>query len=126
MRFEFDKLELNTLRKLDHHSVVKTLHNVAKDLFIEKPYTDIDFPNILLTCSDNIGNVKSAYCNNSKLIILPNILDGYLELLANDILNPLKYNIISVRSLYDSIIDPYNFIEYPYNTISINIIDQVV
>ena len=116
--FEFDKKELHTIRTKKHSEVISYLRNLSSKLFIVKPYTDIKFPNIMITCQDNVG-VKPGYCNNSKLIIPDNYIENFIELLANDILNPLTTNILGVRNSYDNIIDPYDFIQHPYNSIQV-------
>ena len=49
-------------------------------------------------------------------------LDKYLQILADDIKNPLKENILFSNKYVNNTIDPYSFTEFPFEDIYIRML----
>ena len=53
--------------------------------------SNFNFPNILVACN---SKNSTDYCSGNKLIIDKKKLDGILEIIAHDIINPSKWKFI--------------------------------
>ncbi len=91
--FKFDKVLYEQLRSIDdHRTIVAKLKLLSKKIIIERSIKDVDFPNVLISCVD--ANDPVSYCSNRKLIVPPGRLNEILDILASDIKNPIKENIL--------------------------------
>ena len=50
------------------------------------------------------------------------MLNKYLEILAVDIMNPIKQDLLFSNNYVNNTIDPYNFTEYPHEDIYITLL----
>ena len=118
--FLFDKISLNNLRTMNNKKdVYNKLVNISKNLIIEDDVKNPVFPNILSPCADG---VNENYCNKKKLIVPKGMLNKYLEILAVDIMNPIKQDLLFSNNYVNNTIDPYNFTEYPHEDIYITLL----
>ena len=118
--FLFDKISLNKLRNMkDVKDVYLELIKLAKHIIIEGDVKNPVFPNILVPCADG---VNENYCTKKKLIVPKGILNKYLEILAADIKNPIKQDLLFSNNYVNNTIDPYNFTEYPYEDIYVTLL----
>ena len=124
-KFQFDKLYLNKFKLMKINDLVNELQSISKSLFTIVSESELQkilhkkfiFPNILLSCKDHNHN---HYCKSSKLVLTKNDLDIYLEILANDIHNPIKINYIFTSFFIDNNINYYQFEQYINEKIFIN------
>ena len=87
--FEFDKIQLNKLKTLDKAKIEKYLYKIISPrVMIGTPKMN-DFPNILMTCAQSKKNAPD-YCKGSKLIISKEKIKDAIDIIASDIVNPLK------------------------------------
>jgi hypothetical protein len=118
--FSFDKISLNKLRAMDNtKDVYSELIKIAKNIIVEGDVKNPIFPNILTPCSDG---VDENYCNKKKLIVPKGVLNKYLEILAADIKNPIKHDLLFSNTYVNNTIDPYNFTEYPHEDVYITLL----
>lgn len=114
--YSFDKISLFKLRKLEKSELKAQLKTMVSDLFIiNKNFdtTNIKLSNVYVACYKT-----SDYCENGKLIITKDI-DEYIDLLAFDILNDLKFYYLSNNIWVDIVVNWMDFISYPNEIISI-------
>ena len=115
--FDFDHVTLVKLKKMRRSEVVKELTEICKNFAVERNFdtTGLKFPNIYLPCEyyDKVG-----YCEKNKLIIRDG-LDKLIEILADDILNPLKEKYITSGLFTRNIINYFDFESLPFETITI-------
>ena len=84
-RYKFDNKLYENLKKLDHGELKERLFDIFKKITINKDPSINDFPNILTSCS-----TPQPYCDKNKFMIDYKTLDGMLDIMASDILNPIK------------------------------------
>lgn len=113
-KFEFDMVEFYELIA-DASTIVPKLMAIFKKMVQMGKLSDDEFPNIILPCMHNRAN----YCSRDKFI-MEESLEDFCKVLANDLLNPIKVKYILNVALYETIINPFNFIQYPHNNIYVN------
>lgn len=117
--YKFDKTTKNILQSIDDHDeLVKKLHVLGKQLFVEKDINNnIEFDNIYISCSEK-SNKHNTVCDKNKLIISKGLLSPLLDILASDIKNSLKRETLFSRIVNKIEIDPFKFRKYPYEELS--------
>jgi len=103
--FNFDRVELEELKTMEYKDVLKRLIMISKDITKKGDiHKDDNFKieNILVPCSKGSD---TDYCDNTKFIIKPDKLEELLSILANDIINPLKWKWLFNSIFIDKIID---------------------
>ncbi len=115
--FNFDKIALERLQTLSRDERVVELKRIAKNFVIisNKPFNG-DFPNILGEC----GN--ESYCQSSKLLIDNDSFETIVSVIADDIVNPMKYKWLFNGGLISKTVNFYKFIRRPSETIRVEII----
>ena len=115
--FNFDKQLLTKMKKMSHKNLTNELINIFSKYTIDKePTFKEEFPNIIMSCSTNL-----PYCNNKKLLIKKSKLKKLLNLLAVDILNPLKAKYLFSPIFVKNIINYLKFTSYKDENITITI-----
>lgn len=120
--YEFDRITLNKLRSLPRKSLIDELKKIIRNFSVEKDLdlTDLKFPNVYLPCE---WKTSEGYCSGKKLIIQSNseysVSDYLVELLADDITNPLISKYMFDGLFADNIINFFNFEQRSMQTISI-------
>lgn len=106
--YEFDKMTVNRLRRLDRASMLGELKKIAAEFTTGDGIDEakLAVPNIYLPC-EYVNDGK--YCKGRKLIIKENVLDSYIDILASDLINPIKYKYITSGLFTDNIIDYFQF-----------------
>lgn len=116
-KYNFDRKTLNKLKRMKKTELIAELKKIAGEFSVstDLPGESIKFPNIYISC-------KSAedidYCYRGKLIVNKNI-DILIDILAADILNPLKEKYIFSSLLTENIVNYFNFDTNPEDIITI-------
>ena len=119
-KFKFDKTTYSELKSIeDRKTLIAKLKLISKKIIVEKDIEINQFPNILLSCA---ADTTQNYCKATKLVVPNGYLHNILSILAADIQNPLKENILFSISFTNNIIDPFKFIRYPDENISLKFI----
>jgi ribosomal protein S17E len=123
--FNFDRIELEKLKTLDYNSVLDELHRMSKkfvkfgDINKQKKF---QFPNILISCDQDIKGQSIDYCSNGKFIVKKNQLDEILSILAYDIINPSKWKWLFNSVFIEKSVDFFKFMRRPNETITIEFV----
>ena len=115
--FSFDSEVLNSLKQLPHEKLVKKLVEISRDIITIGKEEHITFGNIFVSCEEGSSN---SYCRKKKLVVSKSDFDKYIDILASDILNPLKSKILFSKFYLKNIMDPYQFIRRPYEQITVD------
>lgn len=120
-RYEFDRVDITAST---HEEMIAILRPICDQFAVEgKP--NGNFPNIYSSCKDKTKTKSTGYCSNGKLIT--ENLPLKIDLLASDLLNPLKCKYILTGLFMDIIINYFDFIKRPSETITIErIIESVL
>jgi hypothetical protein len=116
--FKFDQHTMEKLQSIDDYGL---LINELKRLMSsnvtvgESPAAEAQ-KNIYLTCSEE---VDSTNCSGGKLIVPESRINDLYDILASDIRNKSKTNVISAIS--SGVFDPLNFIRRPGEHLVINL-----
>lgn len=91
-RFSFDNLLFEELKTMPHDDVVKKLKKIStKFIKIGSLPHNFKFPNTLVVCDQTQRSDNMQYCHGSKLIVSNSQFNDIIDILANDIRNPLKW-----------------------------------
>ena len=94
------------LKELPHALLIKELESIFSKITIDaEPKFDGEFPNMLMSCE-----INHPYCKNRKLLIKKDKLRGILDIMAADILNPIKSKYIFSPIFVKNTIDYFKFI----------------
>jgi hypothetical protein len=118
--FEFDNILMEKISDMDQPSMMKKLDTIMKNLvvLIDSYDNPTEMPNIYSACAySEINNLP--YCKDKKLIIEKDKYQKFLQVLSNDLNNPLKKKYLTLLSL--NVIDEFNFIQLRDNIITVNI-----
>jgi hypothetical protein len=114
-RFAFDKFALSKMKKKEHKELVAELTELYSQHTINGvPDFTKAFPNILSTCQET-----NIYCHGKKLVIKKQRLEELLDILASDILNPVKSNFLFSPVFARNIINNLQFIIRPHENIRV-------
>ena len=122
----FDKIKINSFKIMEKKKLISELHKLSKRIVqieSEKSVTKVignltEFPNMFISCQDISSDV--IYCKKNKLVITEKNLTVLLEIMASDILNPIKSKWIFNIIFTDNIINFLKFIHRPNETIEIH------
>jgi len=120
--YEFDRVTLNKMQNMSRGSLITELKKIIKYFSVEKDLdlTNLKFPNVYLPCE---WKTSEGYCSGKKLIIHSDteksLSDSLVELLADDITNPLISKYMFNGLFADNIINFFNFEQRPMQVISI-------
>lgn len=117
--YNFDKMAINQFKTQPKELLIAELHKLSKKIVkIGKLKLNNKhvFPNILSDCS-----VPSPYCSGNKLIIEQSKLNDLIDILADDIKNPLKEKWIFSMIFSDNIVNFMKFIQRPGESITVEI-----
>jgi hypothetical protein len=123
----FDQIQINELKGLPHNKIVQELMKLSKRIVTIGTETEIntklirveDFGNIFVSCSDGDGMV---YCRRDKLLITKEKLHGLIDIMANDILNPLRSKWLFNSIFSNNIINYLRFVKRPMEVIEIEMV----
>jgi len=115
--YEFDKLTINRLRKLDNARLVDELTVLTgKFVHFGEPPETVTVPNVYLPCE---YSPEMKYCSGKKLIMERTKFDSYVSILASDIMNPVKHRYITSGLFTDNIISYFDFDIHPDEHITV-------
>jgi hypothetical protein len=104
--FDFDKTTLIELRKRKNkEEVIEVLRKLMSSR-IEFTDEDVSMENIYTACTTDL-----AHCRDGKMMLSRAKFDKYIDLLASDILNPFKYDLLTLYTF--GIVDEEEFITRP-------------
>lgn len=107
--FDFDYVMLEKMKKMNHKELKKNLKDLFKKVIVPKtPNFDKEFANMLTSC--NSKTEVPMHCLNNKLMIPNNKLEEYINILSEDILNPLKSKYMFSPVFRVNTIDYFKFI----------------
>jgi hypothetical protein len=117
--FNFDKNELEKLKVSNEETVKRYLHKNAKRFTkIGTVNKRTDFPNNLVICSQQTKHSEVVgYCAGNRLIIEQKKLNEIISVLANDILNPLKWKWLFNPIFINRSVNFFRFIRHPGESI---------
>lgn len=116
--YEFDKMTINRLRKMERDPMRVELKRIASEFTTDGQLDDkkLDVPNIYLPC-EYTANVE--YCKGKRLVMTPDMLGAYVDILASDLTNPIKYKYLTSGLFTDNIIDYFKFEQHAGEVITI-------
>ncbi len=128
--YNFDRITINKLKGQTTKQVIVELKKISKKITsIESidRMKNFEFPNAYTSCTNfyKLRTMKSTtiqslgYCRNKKLKITSNKLNEYIELLAGDITDPLKFKYMMSLVLVGKTLDFFKFIRRNSETIRI-------
>jgi len=96
-----------------HKSIADQLRKISKSFIkIGTPKLDeTEYINVLASCSD--GASTNMFCAGKKLMVPANKYDDYIDLFADDLLNPLKSPYIMALIFMENVIDEFRFQKRP-------------
>ena len=121
--FNFDNVELDKLRKLPRAQLKIALTKIANSITTKTDdiakylKADNEFPNIFVVCKDQ---TNSGSCQSKKLIIERGRFDILIDILVQDLQNPLKSKWIFSNVFNDRAISMFKFIQRPFERIDIS------
>jgi hypothetical protein len=104
--YKFDQVRLLNLRKLSHGELKSELKNIFDGISTDGDLSKSkeQFPNLYYSCS----TVPSMYCKDGKLVVKKAELESLLDILASDLLNPLKEKFFTASNMLN-ILTYFNF-----------------
>jgi hypothetical protein len=120
--FNFDRIELEDLKTMKYDEIFDQLKSISKSFISLGEIESIKkfkFPNILFACNEITKGDKIMYCDGQKLIIPENKLDDMLQILSDDIMNPLKWKWLFNNIFVENIVNYFKFTKRPMESISI-------
>jgi hypothetical protein len=104
--FDFDRKLFGILKKMPRDDLVIKLMSIFSKITVDtEPKFKGEFPNMIMSCETN-----HPYCQNKKLMIKKNKLQDILNIMAADILNPVKAKYIFSPIFVKNTIDYFKFI----------------
>lgn len=121
-RFNFDVILLDKLKSMDRIELKAELSKLSKKIICvgKAKYTGLE--NILIPCSTHDSGIQKGYCSKKKLIVPSDKLKTYIDILASDILNPMKSKWIFSSIFTEKVITYFKFIRRPFEIIQILLI----
>src|SRR3989344_617877 len=129
VRYDFDNITINKLKILPKNEIISELNKIMEHIIVIKDIFSKDndinninisnniYPNVYIPCG---RDTNSIHCYDGKLVIKSKeILDKNIDILANDILNPIKEKYLTSGLFVENIIDYFKFNQYPNEIISI-------
>ncbi len=130
-RFNFDVIEMEKFKNMDKDKLKKELHKLSKKIIVAGTPKYADFENYLMSCAAQYAasKVKGAknkkgergYCKKQKLIMPKDKIDKYIDVLAADIMNPIKSKWIFSSIFIEKVISYFKFIKRPFEVIRISL-----
>jgi hypothetical protein len=103
--FTFDRKMLVKFKTMTHKELKSSLIKVFSKVSVNKDPSIDEFPNMIMTC-----DVDNPYCEKNKLMIKRNKLTELSDIMASDILNPVKVKYIFNPIFVKNTIDYFRFI----------------
>jgi hypothetical protein len=114
--FIFDKITINKLKSLSDSEMVTELKSIANEFTVQGVANIKNFPNIYEPCKSTHDSIQ--YCSKRKLII-DQPIDDLVSLLMSDLKNELKSKFLLDTIWYDTIVNYFDFIRRPNESIDI-------
>lgn len=109
--YKFDRETFECVKKLSYEKLVQSLHKISQKFVTIGSVSnlkDFQFPNMFISCQSSNAH-KMQYCKKSKFIIEKKKLNELLEIMAADILNPVKEKWIFNSVFTDNVITFFKF-----------------
>lgn len=120
-RFNFDNVFIDKLKNMPHVDVIKELKKISKTFItIGNLPKNFKFPNMLITCDNKVD--KDSYCYGNKFIVAKDKYDTIIDILASDLINPLKRKWILNIAFIEKTIHYFKFIRRPAESITLELL----
>jgi hypothetical protein len=121
--YDFDKVVLNRLMVLEKSVLVKELKIISNG-FVKigdvSKIKNFRFSNMYSSCHNQ---KNSNYCHDRKLILPKDKVDIFIDILSDDILNPIKQKWIFSDIMSDRVINFLKFIRRDHESIKITLVN---
>jgi hypothetical protein len=120
--YDFDHKMIEQIKILPHNKIVIELEKISKQ-FISygdiKKIKNLNFPNMFISCQ---SKTSQDYCKKNKFIISRKKLLPILDIIASDIVNPIKNKWLFSSIFSDNTISYFKFIRRPDEHINIHVV----
>ncbi len=126
--YSFDRLTINKLRGLSREEIATNILSMTSNFIASTDSSDLPdespptMGNYCLPCNTIAANTSGkqlGYCLDGKLIIDTDSVKMFSDILAADLMNPLKSRVILNNLWMDTSIDYLKFTESPSEIITI-------
>lgn len=120
--YDFDRAELTKIQKSPIAKSREIVANIFKRIIIEGKLSDGMSPNIYIACRSD--PIRPSCDNDEKKLIYDEEIIGeplskFVEILVDDIKNPIKAKLFDANIMLDNIVDYFNFEKRPTEIITI-------
>jgi len=113
--YQFDRSTIARLKTLPLAKVKEELTLICRTFTVDGEATSTAMTNVYLPCE----YCKAGYCKDNKLVIPERLLLPYIDVLARDVVNPLKYYVMTSGIFADNVIDWMAFTQHVDEKITI-------
>jgi len=110
--YKFDREVFEKIKKLPKDKLVNELEKLSHKFVTYGKIDDIkdfEFPNMFITCQSKLALSSKNHCKAGKFIIEKSKLKNILEIMASDILNPVKEKWLFSSVFADNVISFFKF-----------------
>jgi hypothetical protein len=121
--YKFDRETFDSIKKLSYTKLLQALHKLSHKFITVGSVSglkDFQFPNMFISCQSKNSH-RIPYCKKNKFIIEKKKLNELLEIMASDILNPVKEKWIFNSVFTDNVITFFKFRQRPNEFITVTI-----
>jgi len=121
--YDFDKLTIIKIQNLTKREIIKEIEPMISEITITKEFTNNPRKNIENIYSPCVEDMKEnqLQCYNRKLIIPKVLKSKFVEILVDDITNPIKKKLLISGIMQPNVRQWYDFIQRDTEIISISI-----
>jgi hypothetical protein len=120
--YNFDKIIMTRLMSMSIGPLKKELTKMSKSFVkIGEIPPQIEFPNMFSACNET----SMGYCKGNALILSKEKYETFIDIFANDILNPIKQKWIFSDIMSDRVIDFLKFVYRPHEEIHVALADEL-
>lgn len=122
--YKFDREVFERIKKLPKEKLVVELEKLSHKFITYgnvDSIKDFEFPNMFITCQSKLSGSSKSHCKNGKFVIEKNKLKNILEIMASDILNPVKEKWLFSSVFADNVISFFKFNRRPDEQITVEI-----
>ena len=117
--FNFDQINAEAIRLLPHDEIVRELKKMSKRFIkVGALPKNFRFPNVLATC-DQVDRNNVSYCLAGKFTIPQDQFDEIIEVIAADLVNPVKWRWLFNVVFIEKTIFFFRFIRRPNEHITV-------
>jgi hypothetical protein len=121
--YKFDRETFESIKSLPYDKLIQSLHKLSHKFITVGSVSglkDFQFPNMFISCQTQNSH-RIPYCKKHKFIIEKKKLNELLEIMAADILNPVKEKWLFNSVFTDNVITFFKFRQRPNEFITVAI-----